>query len=599
MDDREVGRYWDANAEAWTVLSRAGYDQSRDVFNTPGFLAMLPDVRGLAGLDVGCGEGHNTRLLAGRGARMTAVDISTRFLEYARRSERDNPLGIDYRHASAQALPIPDASFDFVTAFMSLMDIPQPERAVAEAHRVLRPGGLLQFSICHPCFQTPRWRWVRDEAGRKIGVLCGDYFDRVDGRVDEWTFGAAPEELKARYPKFRVPRFYRTLSEWVNTLLDAGFAIARLNEPAPDRDATRRDRGLEGDRLFAWFLQVQCRKPPTTGNSERGTRNSQLDTQDRKTNPPFSRDPASSGRGPTWPGQSPKGGAPPTPAPPQPGSAPPPAPLSDAQVGRYWNDNAEAWTQLARAGYDVYRDFLNTPAFLAMLPDVSGLSGLDVGCGYGHNTRLLAGRGARMTGLDIAEDFIRHARDDEQADPLGIDYVVASGQCLPFADASFDFVTAFMSLMDMPEPERAIREAARMLRPGGFLQFSICHPCFMTARWKWIADEAGRRIGVLCGDYFDPPQGRIDQWLFGAAPPDARAGLRKFQVPLFCRTLSEWMNMLIGAGLRIEQVNEPRADEATARRCPDVADTRIVAYFLHVRCRKPAPTPPASPGGPR
>ncbi len=48
---------------------------------------------------------------------------------------------------------------------------------------------------------------------------------------------------------------------------------------------------------------------------------------------------------------------------------------------------------LARAGFDVYRDALNTPAFLAVLPDVRGQRGLDVGCGEGHNTRLLAERG--------------------------------------------------------------------------------------------------------------------------------------------------------------------------------------------------------------
>ena len=70
--------------------------------------------------------------------------------------------------------------------------------------------------------------------------------------------------------------------------------------------------------------------------------------------------------------------------------------MDHIEVGRYWNRNADAWTALARAGYDVYRDHLNTPAFLAMLPEVAGLSGLDIGCGEGHNTRLLARRGARM-----------------------------------------------------------------------------------------------------------------------------------------------------------------------------------------------------------
>ena len=75
--------------------------------------------------------------------------------------------------------------------------------------------------------------------------------------------------------------------------------------------------------------------------------------------------------------------------------------MNHKEAGEYWDGNADAWTQLARAGYDVYRDHLNTPAFLEMLPDVIGLAGLDIGCGEGHNTRLVAGRGARMAAVDV------------------------------------------------------------------------------------------------------------------------------------------------------------------------------------------------------
>src|ERR1700752_4203241 len=150
------------------------------------------------------------------------------------------------------------------------------------------------------------------------------------------------------------------------------------------------------------------------------------------------------------------------------------------EAGRFWNESAESWTKLARAGYDIYRDYLNTPAFFAMLPDVNGLTGIDIGCGEGHNTRLLAGRGARVKAVDISEVFISHAQTIEQNELLGIDYRVASAVALPFANETFDFATAFMSLMDVPETDRALSEAARGLKAGGFLQFSIAHPCFDT-----------------------------------------------------------------------------------------------------------------------
>ena len=84
MNHKEVGRYWDANASAWTRLARSGFDIYRDYLNTPAFFDTLPKVKSLQGLDIGCGEGHNTRLLAKRGAQMKAVDISEIFIEYAK-----------------------------------------------------------------------------------------------------------------------------------------------------------------------------------------------------------------------------------------------------------------------------------------------------------------------------------------------------------------------------------------------------------------------------------------------------------------------------------------------------------------------------------
>lgn len=54
------------------------------------------------------------------------------------------------------------------------------------------------------------------------------------------------------------------------------------------------------------------------------------------------------------------------------------------QFKRYWDENAENWIMFARADYNFYRNYLNMPAFFAMLPEVKGLSGLDFGCGEGH-----------------------------------------------------------------------------------------------------------------------------------------------------------------------------------------------------------------------
>mgnify|MGYP001813052016 FL=1 len=261
MDHREVGRFWNANAEAWTRLSRAGYDTYRDHLNTPAFLDLLGDVAGQRGLDIGCGEGYNARLLASRGVQLTAVDVASTFVGHAHQAEVEEPLGIGYVVASAVDLPFPGGAFNFATAFMSLMDIAETGIVIAEAYRVLKPGGFLQFSISHPCFDTPHRRNLRDASGRTYAIEVGDYFQNLEGDVTEWIFSAAPREETAGLPLFKTPRFTRTLSQWLNLLLETGFSLERLGEPRPSQAVVREHPNLQDAQVVAYFLHIRARKP--------------------------------------------------------------------------------------------------------------------------------------------------------------------------------------------------------------------------------------------------------------------------------------------------------------------------------------------------
>lgn len=248
-----------------------------------------------------------------------------------------------------------------------------------------------------------------------------------------------------------------------------------------------------------------------------------------------------------------------------------------------WNANAPAWTGLSRAGLDRYRDLVNTPAFFLLLPPVEGLTCLDLGCGEGHNTRLLAGKGARVAALDIAESFISAAAGQDRS---GICYLVGDGAALPFGASAFDAVTAFMSLMDVADPERTLGEVARVLRPGGFVQFSVLHPVISAPIGRWVNDESGVRQARAVGDYFY--QGPLTEtWTFSAAPAEVRDRYQPFTITYARRTLAGWLTAVLSAGLIIEAIAEPCADEETAAAHPQVADTRIVPYFLIVRARKP------------
>ena len=260
MNEFEVGNFWNKNAPIWTSMVRAGYDVYRDYLNTPAFFKIMPNIKGMKGIDIGCGEGYNTRLLAEEGAMLDAIDVAPAFVESAKAMEKEFPLGIKYSVASANQLPFLNESFEFVTSFMCFMDIPNPEKALDEAFRVLKPGGFFQFSIEHPCFKTSYLKKLKNEKGITYAFALGDYFLNTDGKIEEWIFGNAPNEIKDKVRKFKIPNFHKTLSFWINSVIKSGFLIEEIHEPYPDDDLIRKKPSLQSAQIVSYFLQIRCRK---------------------------------------------------------------------------------------------------------------------------------------------------------------------------------------------------------------------------------------------------------------------------------------------------------------------------------------------------
>jgi SAM-dependent methyltransferase len=257
--DGEVADAWDQNAELWIRHVRAGWDKLREAFNNPMFFAFAPDLAGRMVIDLGCGEGRNTREIARRGARVTGVDVSEKMIAAAQAAEASEPLGISYHVSSFSRLDdCADESFDLALSTMALMDGPDFAGAAREAYRVLRRGGGFYFSVLHPCFVTPRQKWVRNDQGDEVGFIVGDYFVE-DVHIDRWRFQAAPEEDGAL---FRVPRFPHRMETYINGLCAAGFRITKMQEPRPTEEMVaaypRLDRFRRQIPIFIYFAAEKC-----------------------------------------------------------------------------------------------------------------------------------------------------------------------------------------------------------------------------------------------------------------------------------------------------------------------------------------------------
>lgn len=76
-----------------------------------------------------------------------------------------------------------------------------------------------------------------------------------------------------------------------------------------------------------------------------------------------------------------------------------------------------------------------------------------------------------------------------------------------------------MALMDGPDFQGAMNEAYRLVRPGGFIAFSVLHPCFITPGLQWQKDEHGKTTGLCVARYFSK-EGFTENWKFGNRPKD-------------------------------------------------------------------------------
>ncbi len=177
---------------------------------------VLGDVAGRDVLEVGSGAGQCSRWVCAQGGRAVGLDLSMRQLQHSRRIDDASGIAVPSVLGTATALPFPDESFDVVfSSFGALQFVAELDVAVAEAARVLRPGGRFAFSITHPT------RWMFPDDPDEPGLTATQsYWDRTPYvEVDDASGVVSYVE------------HHRTLEDWVDVLVRHGFSLQRLVEP--------------------------------------------------------------------------------------------------------------------------------------------------------------------------------------------------------------------------------------------------------------------------------------------------------------------------------------------------------------------------------
>jgi ubiquinone/menaquinone biosynthesis C-methylase UbiE len=210
----------------------------------PALQRMLPPLKGIRVLDLGCGFGYFARWAGEQGAAsVLGIDFSEKMLARARTQTQDPK--VTYRRGDIESLALPNASFDLVYSSLVLHYIEDIDALFASLRRLLAPGGHLVFSVEHPIYMAPSHPgWQIDANGVKIWPL-NDYL--IEGRrVTDWITPG-------------VVKYHRTIATYVNSLLAQGFTLVRLEEWTPTSEQIAERPELAEELQRPPFLLVAAR----------------------------------------------------------------------------------------------------------------------------------------------------------------------------------------------------------------------------------------------------------------------------------------------------------------------------------------------------
>ncbi len=227
---------WDEVADDYHKTVGETGDSYHRTYVNPVIFDILGRVKGRSILDLACGQGYLSRILARKGAKVIGIDISERMLEIAQTSEKSEPLGIQYIQSnSGDMTKIADASMDCVVSTFGFHDIREIDTTIEECSRVLKKGGKLIFAIPHPFTYARR---MQDEQGYYLQIR--DYM-------------SIKEIPHPKYKDSDVVAFHRPLSYYFEKLFSVGFHMIAFREITTELS---RGRPIKDKQLLEYKQQI-------------------------------------------------------------------------------------------------------------------------------------------------------------------------------------------------------------------------------------------------------------------------------------------------------------------------------------------------------
>ena len=219
-------------------------------------------------------------------------------------------------------------------------------------------------------------------------------------------------------------------------------------------------------------------------------------------------------------------------------------------------------------------DLIIDPALDALLPDVTGKTVLDLGCGDGKHCADFIVRGAKtVVGIDISEKMLQIAQTQNAND--AIRYIKMSMTDIAELGETFDLIYSNMAFHYIEDFAAFAKTLFNILNPGGLLLFSQEHPVItatIDGKGYFNRSPSGKKLSYVFSDYGVPGK-RVTRWFVD--------GVVKYH-----RRISDILNVLTDAGFVIERVEEPLPEEWVTEKYPAYADELIKPTFLIVKVRK-------------